>query len=63
MIWTYDQDCDLIQNGEVYDCFDCYRYEICKKYFEEHPDEIYCPDDLGETNDKRRNHTGASAGY
>lgn len=46
MIWIYDQDCDLIQNGETYDCFDCYRHDICKKWFEENPDKINCPDDL-----------------
>ena len=42
----YNQDCDLIQNEETDVCAYCYRYEICKKYFEGNPDKIYCADDL-----------------
>lgn len=40
----FDKDCDLLEQFD--DCYDCYRYDICEKYFEKHPNEIYCPDDL-----------------
>lgn len=41
---VFNQDCDLIDTKG--DCMLCYRYDLCKKYFAEHPDEVYCPDDM-----------------
>lgn len=42
----YSQDCDLISDMKEENCESCYRYEICKKYFTKHPDEIYSPDEM-----------------
>ena len=40
----FDQDCDLAEDTK--DCTTCYRYDICNRYFSEHPEQIYCADDL-----------------
>lgn len=40
---VFNQDCDLIDAKG--DCMLCYRYDLCEKYFAEHPDKVYCPDD------------------
>lgn len=40
----FDQDCDLLEN-DFTNCLECYRYDICNKWFKEHPNEIYCADD------------------
>ena len=40
----YNQDCDYITEEKQTDCVDCYRYDICKPYFEAHPEDIYSAD-------------------
>ena len=36
----YSHDCDLIADEKVANCVLCYRYDICKGYFEKNTREI-----------------------
>ena len=38
-------NCDLLEDAYD-DCAMCHRYNICKDYFTQHPEEIICADDL-----------------
>lgn len=38
-------NCDLLEDAYD-DCTLCHRYNICKNYFTQHPEEIICADDL-----------------
>ena len=38
-------NCDLLEDAYE-DCAMCHRYNICKDYFTQHPEEINCADDL-----------------
>ena len=38
-------NCDLLEDAYD-DCAMCHRYNICKDYFTQHPEEINCADDL-----------------
>ena len=41
---VFNQDCDFVKDTE--DCMLCYRYESCKEYYSEHPEKIFCADDM-----------------
>lgn len=36
----FSTECDYIINEKYYVCEHCYRYDICKKYYEENKDKF-----------------------